>query len=303
MSGSTPHIPVALVTGANGGLGRWCSLGLARRGSIVILGCRNRERGQEVIDWIHRRVPASQLELLDIDLSKLSSVRAAAREVIERHPIVDTLVNNAGVMMLPRTMTEDGFEQQFGINYLAHYALTALLFDALIASDSPRVVSVSSLVANHGSIELDDLQGLTSYSRTRAYSQSKLANLIFARELARRIDSKELPMSSVAAHPGFANTGLQRRTGRANLGPIGEIAMIGANHLFAQTAERGAVPLVQAATDPLVKNGTYLGPDGFKELWGRQARPAQLPKKALDIDVASELWEISAALSGVSFPV
>ncbi len=299
----SPHHRVALVTGANGGLGRWCSLGLARRGSVVVLGCRSLQRGQEAIDWIHQRVPGAELELLQIDLARLSSVRAAADELMERHPTLDTLVNNAGVMMLPRAMTEDGFEQQFGINYLAHYALTAHLFPVLMASDSPRVVSVASLVANQGRIELDDLQGLTRYGRSRAYAQSKLANLLFARELARRIDAQKLPMTSVAAHPGFENTGLQRRTGRANLGRIGEIAMTGANLLFAQTAERGAIPLIQAATDPLVTNGSYLGPNGFKELWGRQARPAQLPKTALDVHVASELWKISAAISGVGFPI
>jgi len=294
---------VALVTGANGGLGRWCSLGLAQRGSVVILGCRSAQRGQAAIDWIHQRVPAANLELLAMDLANLASVQEAAQELAERHHVLDVLVNNAGVMMLPRAMTVDGFEQQFGINYLAHYALTAQLFERLLASEAPRVVSVASLVANHGSVQLDDLQGLTHYGRSRAYAQSKLANLLFGKELARRAETKGLSLTSVIAHPGFANTGLQRRTGRANLGRVGEVAMIGANLLFAQSAERGAIPLIRAATDLTLDNGTYLGPDGLKELWGRKAAPAHVPKAALDEEVARELWEISATLSGVSFPL
>ncbi|WP_298212103.1 oxidoreductase [Ferrimicrobium sp.] len=294
---------VALVTGANGGLGRWCSLGLARLGAVVILGCRNARRGQAAIDWIHQQVPAARLELLTMDLANLSSVHEAAQELAERHQVLDILVNNAGVMMLPLAMTMDGFEQQFGINYLAHYALTALLFRRLMASDASRVVSVASIVANHGTIQLDDLQGLTSYGRSRAYAQSKLCNLLFGKELARRAAAQGLTLTSVIAHPGFANTGLQRRTGRANLGRVGEVAMIGANLLFAQSAERGAIPLIGAASDPTIDNGAYLGPNGFKELWGRKAALAHTPKAAHDEKLASELWELSAALCGVSFPI
>jgi NAD(P)-dependent dehydrogenase (short-subunit alcohol dehydrogenase family) len=298
-----PDDRIALVTGANGGLGRWCALGLAKQKVAVVLGCRSPERGQATIAWIRQQLPDARLEVLALDLATLASVGESAERFAKRHHKLDILINNAGVMMLPAAMTQDGFEQQFAINYLSHYALTAHLWPELMASTEPRVVSVSSLMANQGHIRLDDLGGIAGYRRTQAYAQSKLACLLFARELGRRAQANNVVLTSTAAHPGFANTGLQRRTGRANLGRIGEYAMLAANLAFAQPARRGAIPLLEAALDPALANGTYLGPSGPGELWGPKAKVARLPKAARDDQVAAELWDLSATLAGVQPPL
>ncbi|MCI2975506.1 MAG: SDR family oxidoreductase [Ferrimicrobium sp.] len=294
---------IALVTGANGGLGRWCVLGLAKAKVTVVLGCRSPERGQATVAWIRRRIPDARLEVLALDLATLSSVRESAERFVAQHDKLDILINNAGVMMLPAALTHDGFEQQFAINYLSHYALTAHLWPLLMASVEPRVVSVSSLMANQGHIRLGDLGGIRGYSRTQAYAQSKLACLLFARELSRRAQANNVVLISAAAHPGFANTGLQRRTGRANLGRVGEYAMLAANLAFAQPAQRGAIPLLEAALAPGLANGAYLGPSGPGELWGHRAKLARLPRAARDDEVAAELWDLSATLSGVQPPL
>jgi NAD(P)-dependent dehydrogenase (short-subunit alcohol dehydrogenase family) len=285
---------LAIVTGANSGLGRITALELARHGAQVVVACRSVGKGEAVAEEILAATGAAKPSVQELDLGSLGSVRRFAKAFSGRR--IDLLVNNAGVMMTPRRTTSDGFELQLGTNHLGHFALTGLLLDALQRSDSARVVTLSSNEHKGGRIDFDDLQQDRDYSPRGSYQRSKLANAVFAVELDRRLRAAGSPVISVFAHPGYSATNLQRS------GPTGPVKAVLAisNRVLAQRAERGALPTLHAATAPGVQGGDYYGPNGFGEMRG-------LPKKvrasadAYNPEIGERLWRVSEELTGVHY--
>lgn len=294
----------ALVTGANSGLGFATARALAARGAHVLLGCRDEGKAQAAMHNIRAAVPAARLEFLPGDLSDLSSVRRAAELVQARHTRLDIQINNAGVMTLPYGKTRDGFETLFGTNYLGHFALTGLLFGLTSRTPGARIVTVTSLSERVGRLPLDDLNWERArYSKRGAYARSKLANLVFALELDRRLRRAGLPVLSVAAHPGYAATnivyggaGLQRSLTRS----LWNLMARAGNALLAQPAALGALPSLYAATAPDVQGGDYFGPDALFEFRGYPRR-VQPSRRARDAMLAAGLWQRSQEMTGVSF--
>lgn len=291
----------AIVTGATGGLGYETALALARAGAEVVAAGRDARKGAAAVRRINAFSPAAQATFEVLDLASLASVAAFAARIAERHPALDLLVNNAGIMALPeRRATRDGFEAQLGTNYLGHFALTAHLLPSLRAAGQPRVVSVSSLAHRSGRIDFGDLQAERRYNPWRAYNQSKLAMLLFAIELQRRSDAAGWGLTSLAAHPGFARTGILRGVAQGRGGALKEaVAQFGA-YLFGQSAAQGALPLLYAAAAPGVRPGGYYGPDGISEAKGDPA-PAKVAPQGRDLTAAARLWETSERLTGVRF--
>jgi NAD(P)-dependent dehydrogenase (short-subunit alcohol dehydrogenase family) len=306
---NTSRIPdlsgrVALVTGANSGIGQIAAEELAAHGASVLLACRDPGKGEVALKAVRARRPAeASVELIALDLTDLASVRAAAAGVNTRPKPLDLLVNNAGVMAPPRRETADGFELQLGTNHLGHFALTGLLLDKLKAAPAARVVTVTSGAHRIGRIDFDDLQRRHRYRRWSAYGQSKLANLLFALELQRRAVGADLDLRSMAAHPGYASTNLQRAGPQLDAGPFSKLtapAWSTANLLFGQSPEGGALPTLYAATEPDLPGGSLVGPGGFGSMRG--APVLESPSgAALDADTASRLWEVSEELTGVGF--
>ena len=284
---------VALVTGANSGLGLHTSIGLARKGARVLMACRDAGRAERALVQVRAAAPGADVELLSLDLASLASVEAAAADVAGRVTALDLLVDNAGVMAVPRTATADGFELQLGTNHLGHFALTGRLLPLLLAAPSPRVVVVSSGAHKIGKIAFEDLQSERSYSRWGAYAQSKLANLLFARELERR--AAATPLLVAAAHPGYAATHLQSGQGSFLLEAFLKVG----NLVVAQSDADGAMPSLYAATMPDVRRGDYWGP-AFAELRGEPKRVGRA-RSAQDDAAAARLWTESERLTGVSY--
>ncbi|MWG34322.1 oxidoreductase [Halomarina oriensis] len=289
-----------LVTGANSGLGFETSRALAAANAHVVLACRSLDRGRDALDRIRDETPDASLELLDLDLADLASVRSFAERFGRRHDDLDVLVNNAGIMAIPRRETADGFEMQFGVNHLGHFALTGLLLDPLLAAEDARVVTVSSTAHTGGKMRFGDLHGETDYGPWSAYSQSKLANLLFAYELQRRFEATDADASSVAAHPGYSATELQARGPEMRGSRLRKLAMGLLNRIVAQDAEQGALPQLYAATAPDVVGGAYYGPDGFMEMRGGPTR-VESTDRSHDRDAARRLWEYSENATDVSF--
>ena len=258
----------AVVTGANSGLGFAVARGLAQAGAEVVLACRDPDKAAEARQRLHRTAPAATITVGRLDLADLSSVRAFATQFSTDHHGLDLLVNNAGVMAIPRRETVDGFELQFGTNHLGHFALTAQLLRHLLARPGSRVLTVSSEVARYGRIDFDDLQGRRRYGKWRAYAQAKLANQLFAVELDRRARRHGLDLTSVAAHPGYAATDLPQVGPRMSGSRLMERATRLGSSLLAQSAADGALPLLYGATAPGVVGGQYFGPDGFLHMRG-----------------------------------
>ncbi len=286
----------ALVTGANSGLGFATSLALARHGARVLLACRDLVRGGAALARLRGEVPSAQVELVTLDLASLASVRAAAEQVHSTVGSLDLLVDNAGVMAIDRQLTVDGFEKQLGTNHLGHFALTGLLLPALLAAPAPRVVVVSSTAHKAGRLDLDDLMGERKYTRWGAYGQSKLANLLFTRELHRRVTDKGLPLLAASAHPGYAATNLQSGQGSFLL----EAAMKIGNLVIGQSERKGAWPQLYAATMPDVSGDDYYGPGGPGELRGHPKKVGRTTH-AQDGAAAHLLWERSVELTGVGY--
>jgi NAD(P)-dependent dehydrogenase (short-subunit alcohol dehydrogenase family) len=283
---------LAVVTGANTGLGFETAQVLAARGASVVLAVRNIEKGKQAAARIAAAAPGATVTVQELDLSSLDSVRAAAAELRAGHPRIDLLICNAGVMYPPKQTTGDGFELQFGTNHLGHFALTGLLLDQMLPVPGSRVVTVSSVGHRmQARINFDDLQWERSYSRVRAYGQSKLANLMFTYELQRRLSGAGTTIA-VAAHPGFAATELMRHT------PMAAVV----TPLFSQDAAMGALPVLRAATDPGVLGGQYYGPGGFLGLRGYPKLVAS-SGRSHDEAVQRRLWAVSEELTGVTFPV
>ncbi len=292
----------ALVTGVTSGLGEVTARELARAGAEVLLAARNPEKLESTVSALRDEVPTARLVPRELDLADLASVRQAASRAAELGPL-DILVNNAGVMATPETRTRDGFELQLGTNHLGHFALTGLLLDALVASGEARVVTVSSLMARTvRSVTLEDPRAPSGrYRRWNAYGQSKLANLLFTFELDRRVRAAGLPITAVAAHPGYTETNLVdngMNLGRRTVnGAIG----IAVTSLVGQDVHQGALPQLRAAVEPGLDGGSYLGPKGPLEMHGSPGR-VRPPRPATDVALAAGLWELSARATGVSFP-
>jgi NAD(P)-dependent dehydrogenase (short-subunit alcohol dehydrogenase family) len=286
----------AVVTGATGGLGYETALALAKAGAEVILTGRDDQKGRSAIEKISGEVIGAKISYEHLDLASLASITDFAQRMHVRQSL-DLLINNAGVMALPRRQTTaDGFEMQFGTNYLGHFALTARLMPLLRRASGPRVVSVSSLAHRTAFIDFGDLQGARVYSPWKAYGQSKLACLIFALELQRRSNVAGWNLSSSAAHPGFSRTNLFAS------GPGGLISLATdfAAPLFGHSAAEGARPILFAATSPQAKPGAYYGPGGIGELRGAPA-PALIMPRARDAATDAKLWDVSEKLTGTSF--
>lgn len=306
MTWTTADIPsqdgrVAIVTGSNTGLGFETAVELTAAGATTVLACRNTAKATEAKRAIESRTGNGSVEVLALDLGDLSAVRSAAAETLERWPRIDLLINNAGVMIPPKSTTADGFELQFGTNHLGHFAYTGLVLEALTSTPESRIVTVSSIAHRDGEMHWDDLQWERSYSRMAAYSQSKLANLLFTFELDRRLRTAEVPTISLAAHPGVSATELSRHIPGASLPGLKQIA----NAALAATlnsAADGALPSLRAATDPAAAGSLYYGSSGYREMRG----PADvvLPAgRALREDDWSRLWAVSEELTGVTYPV
>ena len=261
------------MTGANSGIGFHEALELARRGAHVLLGCRDAGRGEAALGAIQRAVPAASAEVAVLDLADLDSVARLAGRLVDRDGGLDLLINNAGVMAVPRRqVTAQGFELQFGTNHLGHFALTGRLLPALLRRPGSRVVTVSSLNHRMGAIRLDDLQSERRYGPWRAYNQSKLANALFTLELEHRLRAAGAATISVGAHPGFSHTELQFRGPRLGGGGLTAQALGLFTRLAAQPAAAGALPVLMAATDPHAHGGDYYGPGGPGRAGARRAR-------------------------------
>ena len=289
---------VAVVTGANTGLGYETARVLAQRGAEVVLAVRSVDKGKQAAQRIAAVAPGAEVTVQELDLTSLASVRAAAAELAARYPQLDLLINNAGVMYTPYQQTADGFELQFGTNHLGHFALTGLLMPQLLTTPGSRVVTVSSLGHRiRARIHFDDLQFEKSYDRLQAYGQSKLANLLFTYELERRLAASKASAIAVAAHPGFSDTDLARHVP----GPLLVFKPVLAG-LFAQSAARGALPTLRAATDPDVTGGQYYGPNRLFETQGDPVLVSS-SKQSHDAALQRRLWAVSEELTGVAFPV
>jgi len=294
-SGDVPgqHGRLAVVTGANTGLGFQTAQVLAARGASVVLAVRDAEKGKAAAARIADAAPGADVTVQHLDLASLDSVRAAAAALRAQHPAIDLLINNAGVMFPPKQITGDGFELQLGTNHLGHFALTGLLLEQMLPVPGSRVVTVSSTAHRlRARIHFDDLQSERSYSRVAAYGQSKLANLLFTYELHRRLWHGMRATIAVAAHPGFAATELTRNS------PAAAAVLY---RLFSQTAAMGALPILRAATDPGVIGGQYYGPGQF---FGARGYPklAHSSRQSHDTAIQRRLWTISEELTGVTFP-
>jgi NAD(P)-dependent dehydrogenase (short-subunit alcohol dehydrogenase family) len=283
-----------VITGANSGLGFRSAQALAAHGARVLLACRNPQKAATALDEVKAVATGETPEVVALDLADLDSVRAAAADVASRVDRIDVLMNNAGIMATPKALTPQGFESQLGTNHLGHFALTGLLLPALQAAPAPRVISTSSQAHRMGRMRWHDLQWSRGYERWRAYGQSKLANLLFMRELATRTASTSL--TSAAAHPGWAATHLQSGAGFAK-----KLSALG-NSFLAQSDSMGALPQLYAATMPDVVSGEYFGPDGAFERAGHPTRVGMTAHARDDAD-AARLWQVSEDLTGVTFSI
>jgi NAD(P)-dependent dehydrogenase (short-subunit alcohol dehydrogenase family) len=292
-----------LVTGGNSGLGYQTVLQLARKGGHVLLGARDRARAQAALDQLKTEAPGSHIELAQFDLADLTSVERFSAEFLASRQDLDVLVNNAGVMAIPRReTTAQGYERQFGTNHLGHFALTGRLLPALIKRPGSRVVTVSSNQHKRTKgINFDDLQGEHNYQPWPAYAKSKLANAMFVLELDRRLRAAGLDVISVGAHPGFASTNLQISGPRSGGTSLGARIQGFGTRLLGQPASDGALPQLYAATAEGVHGGEYFGPDGLAEMRGHHPRLVQFSAAAHDEAAAARLWAVSEELTGVTF--
>ncbi len=279
-----------LITGGNSGIGYYAALALAKAGGHVVIAGRNPGRIDQAIKNIEAEGIDGQVEAGIVDLASLESVNQFAVDFLSTHPKLDILINNAGVMMPPEGKTKDGFESQFGINFVGHFALTGLLFDRLKSTTDSRIVTLSSIAHRGAHIDFDNLRLEKPYDQKREYYQSKLADLLFTLELGRRIDAIDAPVLSVACHPGFTKTELQRHIDPAMLKDI-----------TLMDTWQGSLPTLLAATGPDVKQGDYYGPDGPGEMGGFPAI-GEIDASALDTDVAKQLWDLGQTATGIAFP-
>lgn len=288
---------IAIVTGANSGIGFEAAKAFVQQGAKTVLACRNHDRAQAALTAIQQESPQAAAEIMLLDLSSLESVRTFARQFQAAYDRLDILLNNAGVMWLPYGKTLDGFEQQFGINHLGHFALTGLLLPILLATPNARIVTVSSMTHQSGKMDFDNLmcRDGKGYSSTAAYSCSKLANLLFAYELQRRLQGSGVDVISLAAHPGIANTNLSHHL------PSWQRVIMGLSlKAFSHSVPQAALPSIRAAVDPTAKGGEYYGPNGFMQMTGM---PVVVQSNAASHNQADaqRLWTVSEALTDVHY--
>ena len=284
---------VAIVTGSNSGTGFEAAKALARKGATVIMACRNLEKTKKARSEILSEYPEATLDIMILDLSELSSVKKFAEEFDKKYQKLDLLINNAGVMMLPKKETTvDGFEKQLGTNHFGHFALTGLLLDKLLATENSRVVNMSSGAHAFGKMDFEDLNWEKSYNKAWAYGRSKLANLLFTYELNRKLEATGKTVISTAAHPGWTATNLQRHTGGLKF----------LNNFVAMKPPKGTLSILRAATDPEAKGGDYYGPT---KLMGMRGYPeiVKSNKRSHNLEDAKKLWEISEELTGIKFDI
>jgi NAD(P)-dependent dehydrogenase (short-subunit alcohol dehydrogenase family) len=306
------HIPQQsgrrfLITGANSGIGYHAALKLARKDAELILACRDQAKGESALAQLREEAPGARAELAILDLASLDSVRTFAAEELARERPLHALINNAGIMAVPRrTETADGFEMQFGTNVLGHFALTGLLLPALERTASSveeptRVVTIASLAHKRTHLDLNDLQSVKAYSPLRAYQQSKLANLMLAFELSRRLRAASSSVVSVAAHPGIASTAIFRTDDRSAAAKALRSAVGHAIGIFLNTDSEGALPTLFAATSSEVIDGGYYGPQSLGEMRGDSVGAAKVAPQARDEAAASRLWQQCEELTGVHY--
>ncbi len=304
---TTANIPsqrgqLALVTGASSGVGFQAALELARAGATVILGCRNRAKAEAAHGRIAAAVPGAWLEIANLDLASLASVRAAAERFLASGRSLDLLINNAGVMALPeRRLTADGFELQLGTNHFGHFALTGLLLPALLAAPAARIITVSSIAHRSGTIDFDNLNWEHGYQPWPAYRRTKLANLLFAFELERRLERAAAHAVSIAVHPGVANTNLFAAGPGQGGGLVAKIIPFFIA-LTAQSEAQGALPTLYGATSPDAQPGHFYGPDGWRQMRGYPVE-VRAETQAYDESLAARLWQVSETATGVRFPL
>lgn len=279
---------VAIVTGANSGIGYETVKALAAKGATVIMACRNLEKAHAAADKIKRDVPGAKLDIIQLDLADLAAVREFAAQFQAGYDQLNLLINNAGIMFPPFTETKDGFEVQFGANHLGHFALTGLLLDTLLVTSGARVVNVSSMAHRMGKIDFDNLNAEKGYNPSAAYAQSKLANLLFSLELNRQFEAHGLDLMAVSAHPGWTATNLQRGL------------MATATRIVGQSPPMGALPTLRAATDPNVRPNEYYGPARFVEVRGYPKKVGTIAA-AQDVALAQKLWHVSEEMTGVRY--
>jgi NAD(P)-dependent dehydrogenase (short-subunit alcohol dehydrogenase family) len=296
----TQNGKTAVITGANSGIGFEAAKILARQGAHVVLAVRDEVKGGKAAREIRSAAPQADLEVMALDLANLAAVRGFAAKFMAGHARLDMLINNAGVMAIPQRATADGFEMQFGTNHLGHFALTGLLLPVVLKTPKARVVTVSSNMHKFGRIDFDNLQGERGYSKWGSYSQSKLANLLFAYELQRRLAAAGASAISVAAHPGYAATNLQAVGPDMDDSKIQKMSMSLLNRVVAQSAEMGALPTVYATAAPDVHGGDYVGPSGIVEQRGwPKTTTSSGPSR--DEAAAVRLWTLSEQLTGVAY--
>lgn len=292
---------IAVITGANSGLGFSATKILAENGAKVIMACRILDKAKEAKQEIIEELDDPDLEVMELDLSSLKSVESFAGKFREEYDSLDILCNNAGLMALPRRETEEGFEMQLGVNHLGHFALTSHLIDMIIDSNG-RVVNQSSMAHEDAEIDFDDLMGEENYSKWGAYGQSKLANLLFTYELDRRLKEKDIEVESVGCHPGVSDTNLFK------IGPKMEHSKLKLylgkifSKVLGQSPDKGCLPMVYAATSEEIEGGEYIGPDGFKQMRGYPEKQESSEASHNEED-AKKLWERSEELTNVKFEI
>jgi NAD(P)-dependent dehydrogenase (short-subunit alcohol dehydrogenase family) len=291
---------IAVVTGANSGLGFHAACELARKEAQVIMACRSVSRAQAALEQIRAEAPGAAVEILPLDLSSQESITCFVKAFQEKYTHLHILINNAGVMGIPLRKTAEGFEMQFGTNHLGHFALTGRLLETLLNTPDSRVVTVSSMMHQLGVINFEDLMGEKKYDPWKAYSQSKLANLLFAYELQRKLSARGASTRSLGAHPGYSATHLQFVGAEMQGSGLQRWLNQVANTLFAQPAAMGALPELYAATAPQAQGGTYIGPNRWN---GSRGYPTMVKssKRSYDQAAAAQLWQVSEKLTGVSY--
>ncbi len=291
----------AIVTGANSGTGLQASKILAMKGAEVIMACRNTEKGTAALETIITEFPEANVKVMELDLASLNSIQSFTEDFKKKYQTLDILLNNAGVMQTPESQTADGFELQFGTNHLGHFALTGQLLEPLSKAKNARVVTMSSMAASAGKMHFENFNLEKEYGRTKAYSQSKLANLLFAYELQRKFEQANSSIISVAAHPGYTATNLQSagpsmEGGRRWWARLYKIS----NKIMAQNVKIGALPILCAATDSVIEGGDYIGPKGFRGMRGRPKK-VRSSKQSYNEEDARQLWKMSEEMTGVNY--
>jgi len=289
------------ITGANSGIGFEAARVIAGKGGEVILACRSADKANEAMKKITDEFPAAFLGFFELDLADLSSIQKACDTFLKNYDSLDLLINNAGVMWLPQRETADGFEMQIGTNHFGHYALTGRLLPVLLKTPNARIVTVSSLAHTGGTMNFDDIHHRKNYKKHKVYCQSKLANLLFAYELQRKLEKMDCNCISVAVHPGISSTNLATpgfdMTGSNILSAFTKVLF----PLITQKAERGCLPTLFAAIDSGVNGGDYFGPDGFNQFWGCP-KLVRSNRRSHNVEDAQRLWEISEELTQVVYP-